>query len=205
MTIAHRPTDAIPSRAPEVELNSLIASAKATRGELSAASAAIDAASYALRAAQSGRFPRVSAAISEGNTQPVVQQAYKPQFTFSLQAVWQLFDGGLSDGREAEATANLDEARLQLERLNNDVELGVRQAYATMLAAQARVVAAQALVQSANEGERLSEVRYRGGVGTALELREADLRAIGARREELEAHAALARSVTDLRFASGLL
>lgn len=60
------------------------------------------------------------------------------------------------------------------------------------------------VVQLTDETLRLAHVRCRGGVGTALELQDAELRDRSAYETLLSAQIGLRLSVVQLRFAAGL-
>lgn len=201
----YRPTDTLDAPAPAVRLDDLLASAHETRGDLLAARASVVAADRAVQAAKGGFAPQVNGMISLGNTQPVVVGGYHSQFSVGLGAVWSLFDNGYTAGRVAEAQAGVAEAKLSVQQLQNDIDLQIRQAYLGVNQANAQVVAGRSLVQLADETLRLAQVRYRGGVGTALELEDAELRDRSAYETLLSAQAGLRRSAVELRFAAGLL
>ncbi|HVA28647.1 MAG TPA: TolC family protein [Candidatus Baltobacteraceae bacterium] len=202
---AYQPTDTLDVPAPTVRLGALLASAHETRGDLLAARASVTAADRAVQAAKGGYAPQVHAMLADGNTQPAVIGGYHNQFSVGLNAVWSLFDNGYTAGRVAEARAGVAQAELGLQELENGVDLQVRQAYLNVNQATAQVDAAKSLVQLADETLRLSQVRYRGGVGTALELQDAELRDRSANETLLSAQVALRESLVQLRFAAGLL
>jgi outer membrane protein len=201
----YRPTDALDAPAPAVRLDDLLASAHETRGDLLAARAAVTAADSAVRAARGAYAPQVHAMLADGNTQPAVVGGYHSQFSLGLSAVWSLFDNGYTAGRVSEARVGVAQAQLGLQELQNGIDLQVRQAYLNENQANAQVDAARSLVQLADETLRLAQVRYRGGVGTALELQDAELGDRSAYETLLSAQVALRRSVVLLRFAAGLL
>ena len=205
LSTVYRPTDSLEGSVPEVKLENLLQSAHTSRGELVAARYAVDAAKRAVDAARAGYLPQVKAVVADGNTQPAVVGGYHNQFSVGLNAVWTLFDNGYSSGRVAEARAGLREAELGVAQLQNGIDLQVRQAYLNLNEARASLDAAKQLVVLSDENLRLAQVRYRGGVGTALELQDAELRDRSARQTLTQAQAALRQSVVQLRFAAGLL
>ena len=204
LTTVYRPTDPLGAPAPSFNLEDMLASARAQRGDLAAARAAVDAAAIAVGAARSGRLPQIKTTVSDGNTQPAVTGGYHNQFSIALNAVWTLFDNGYTTGRVAEAEDAVRQARIGVQQLENGIELQVRQAYLNVNEASARVGAARHLVTLSAENLRLAQIRYRGGVGTALELQDAELRDVSARQELTAAQAALRQGVVQLRFAAGL-
>ncbi len=203
--LIYRPTDPIDAPAPSFKLATLLASATQSRGDLAAARAAVVAAEDAVSAAKAGYAPHVSAMIADGNTQPAVTAGFHNQFTIGLNAVWSLFDNGYTAGAVAQARSGVALAQNGLEQLEDGIDLQVRQAFLNVNDANERVAAASSYVKLADENLRLASVRYRGGVGTALELQDAEVRDRAAHEELVLAQTALRKSIVELRFASGLL
>jgi outer membrane protein len=201
----HQPTDPLEAGAPDVALDALLTAARTSRGDLAAAQAAVDAAGFALKEARAGHAPRIGIAVTDGNVQPAVVPGYRNQFSVGLNAVWTLFDGGTVAGGVDAAQAGIDRAKLTLDRLCTDVELQVRQAVLNLGDAKARVEAARAYVALADENLRLAQVRYRGRVGTVLEVQDAQLRATSARQALIAAQVAVREGIVHVRFAAGLL
>lgn len=201
----HQPTDPLEAGAPDVALDALLIAASTHRGDIAAAQAAVDAAGYALKEARATRAPHIGLAIADGNVQPAVVPGYRNQFSVGLNAVWTLFDGGTTAGQIDAAQAGIERAKLTLEQLRTDVELHVRQAVLNLSDAKARVEAAQSYVALADENLRLAQVRYRGGVGTVLELQDAQLRATAAQQALIAAQVAVREGIVHVRFAAGLL
>ncbi len=200
------PTESLEaSPAAPLELDALIATAKGNRGDLAAARAAVDAAERAVAEARAAGAPSLAAFVSDGNVQPAVASGYRNQFSAGLDLVWTLFDNGATSSGIAAASAGVDRARLDLERLESGVELEVREAYLSVSKAGAEVDAARELVRYADENLRLAQVRYRGGVGTALELQDAEQRDGGAHQRLVEAQVGLREGLVRLRFSAGLL
>jgi outer membrane protein TolC len=201
----HAPTDPLDAGAPDIALDTLLSAARTNRGDVAAAQAAVDAATYALREARAGHAPRIDVALADGNVQPAVMPGFRNQVSVGLNAVWTLFDGGSTAGRIDAAQAGIDRAKLALEQSRTDVELQVRQAALALSDAKARVGASQAYVALADENLRLAQVRYRGGVSTVLELQDAELRATAARQTLIAAQVAVREGIVHVRFAAGLL
>jgi len=61
------------------------------------------------------------------------------------------------------------------------------------------------IVTFGDENLRLAQVRYRGGVGTVLELQDAEYRATAARQTLIAAQVAEREGVVHVRFTAGLL
>ena len=204
LTSVYRPTDPLDGPVPAFNIDHLLVSADAQRGDLAAAQMAVIAADRAVAAARSGSKPTVNLMLGDGNTQPAVVGGYHNQFSFELNAVWTLFDNGYTSGRVAEAQAGVEQAKLAVDDLKNGIDLQVRQAYLEVTQAQARVSAAKQLAVLSAENLRLAQVRYRGGVGTALELQDAELNNRTAQQQLTSAESALRQGIVQLRFAAGL-
>jgi len=112
-----------------------------------------------------------------------------------VQVSWPLFDGLRAKGNIdlAQAQARLAEAQLNLER--ERVALEVSQARAELARARAAFAAQQVNAQDATEAFRLANLRFTRGVGTQLDVSDAQLALLTARTNQ-------ARAVNDLYLAS---
>jgi len=88
---------------------------------------------------------------------------------------WSLYDGGNRIARYREAKASLEAARARVQARALDISREVEQAQLTLEETDERIQAAQAAVASAQENFRLAQGRFDAGVGTILELTDAQL------------------------------
>jgi outer membrane protein len=116
-------------------------------------------------------FPNVSAVAAYGAIRSELNQNWSVGLTLS----WSLFDGGGLVGRYQEAVANLEASRARLKASELDIIQNVEQSEITAEEAAERIQAAQAAVASAEENFRLAQGRFDAGVGTILELTDAQL------------------------------
>jgi outer membrane protein TolC len=98
-----------------------------------------------------------------------------PFWSVGLSLQWTIFDGGNLIGRYQEARANLDASQARVKASELDIIQNVEQAEIIAEEAQERIQAAQAAVASAEENFRLAQGRFDAGVGTILELTDAQL------------------------------
>jgi len=98
-----------------------------------------------------------------------------PFWSLGLNLSWTIFDGGNLIGRYQEAKANLDASVARVKASELDIIQNVEQAEIVAEEAQERIQAAQAAVASAEENFRLAQGRFDAGVGTILELTDAQL------------------------------
>jgi len=98
-----------------------------------------------------------------------------PDRQFGLQVTWNIFDGLRTKGNIDLAQANARVADIQLEQTRERVAIEAERARAGVARAGALYVAQQANVQDADEAFRLASLRYARGVGTQLEVSDAQL------------------------------
>ena len=98
-----------------------------------------------------------------------------PFWSLGLSLTWTIFDGGNLVGKYQEARANLDAAQARVKASELDIIQNVEQAEIVAEESQERIQAAQAAVASAEENFRLAQGRFDAGVGTILELTDAQL------------------------------
>jgi len=116
-------------------------------------------------------FPNLSAVAAYGG----IRTELNPTWAVGLNLSWTMFDGGGLVGRYKESQANLEGSRARLKASELDIIQNVEQAEISAEEAQERIQAAQAAVASAEENFRLAQGRFDAGVGTILELTDAQL------------------------------
>ena len=158
-----------------------------------------------MKAARAGTLPTVALQVQNASLTPNFENIRQPQLSETLSLTWKLFDGGLTHGKVAEASADVDKAKINLRQLENGVDLEVRRAYFNYIAAQARLAAARSGQTSADENLRVTRIRYRAGVGTSLELSDALLADTQAQTQFVSAQADLRVALVTLQRAAGLL
>jgi outer membrane protein len=199
------PTEGLAVATPSYALDDVLADAIAHRNELGAARAAVDIADAAVQGARSGTLPAVVLQVSDASGKPNFENVPQPQLSETLAVTWKLFDGGLTHGKVAEAKADVAKAKINFKQLSNAVDLEVRQAYFNYTAAQAQVGANKSAQDAADESLRVSQLRFKAGVGTSLELADALLADSTARTDYVNAQANLRIALTELQRAAGLL
>ena len=112
-------------------------------------------------------FP--NSAFDLGNTELV------SDWNVALRLEVPLFTGGRIRGDKMVASAELTEARLQLESTREQVSLETRDALAQLEAARSQYEASAGVVEQATRAYDIAEVRYREGISTQTELSDARL------------------------------
>jgi outer membrane protein TolC len=133
-------------------------------------------------------FPDVTGSGSYGGTQLGGNQPQlNENWSVGLNLSWTLFDGGNLVAKYQQAKANLEAAKQRVKSSELDIIQNVEQAEIAVEEAQERIQAAQALVASAQENFRLAQGRFDAGVGTILELTDAQLALTQAQNTEAQA------------------
>lgn len=83
---------------------------------------------------------------------------------------WSLYDGWATKAKVAQERSNLAKLRFEKQQLELAIKLEVEQALLNIRSAQEVIVSQEKTIEQAKESYRLSESRYRNGVGTNLEV-----------------------------------
>jgi outer membrane protein len=125
------------------------------------------------------------------------QLELNPNWSLGLQFSWNIFDGGNLIAAYDEAKANLGAASARVKVAELTLIQNLEQAEISVEAAQQRIEAARVLIASSQENFRLAQGRFDVGVGTILELTDAQLALTQAQNTEAQAladyHIALAQ------------
>lgn len=95
--------------------------------------------------------------------------------TFNLGFQWPLFSGFSNLHKSREAALMLKETRLALDNLERAIQVEVKQAYLSFLAAKKAIDAAEENVSQANKAFEIIETRYKNGLATNLEVLDTEL------------------------------
>ena len=175
---------------------SALAQALAARPEIAVLDRQIEQAKHQTDAARAGKRPQVSLLGTAEYKGPNLEDQYvnvqdaglKTYFlSAGVELSMPLFDGGLKNARVAqnEAQRTLLEARRR--SLALAVERDLRQAYSNLRIATAEWESNESRLASAREALRLADAAYKGGTGTATDVRDAVTSLADARAEEARA------------------
>ena len=173
-----------------VDRDSLVAEALRRRAEYRQAKYQVDAAEATLRQNFRNFFPDVIASGTYGSARADMNEIY----SYGVQLSWSIFDGGNKVARYKEAKALLDSTKANVRDTELTIWQQVEQAYVNLISAEEQIGAAQKAVESAQENFRLSQGRFDAGVGTIIELTDAQLALT-------QAQSTQAQALTDYRLA----
>jgi outer membrane protein len=128
-------------------------------------------------------FPDITGSGTYGGTRPELAEVW----SLTLSLSWTFYDGGGRIARYRETKALLEASRARVRAQDLDVARDVEQTQITVEESQERLLAQQTAVASAQENFRLAQGRFDAGVGTILELTDAQLALTQAQNLEAQA------------------
>ena len=161
----------------------LVAEALKRRPEYTQAKLRIEGAESFLKRTFRDFFPDIVGTGSYGGVRTDLNESW----TAGISLNWSIFDGGNRLARYREAKAVLDASQQRLKATELDISREVEQARSTVVESDERILAAQAAVASAQENFRLVQGRFDAGVGTILDLTDAQLALTQAQNTEAQA------------------
>jgi outer membrane protein len=167
-----------------VDANTLVSEAIRQRPESRQARAVIDQEEALLRQAFRNFFPDLVASGSFGVARP---ETFSDFWSFGAQLQWSIFDGGNRIARYKEEKFRFEAAKSRLRDIELTVWREVEQAYVNLASAEEQIFAARKAVESAEENFRLAQGRFDAGVGTIIELTDAQLELTQAQSQEAQA------------------
>jgi outer membrane protein len=183
-------------------LETLVATAIRGRPELAQLEKLRAAQEATLSSAKGGYGPTFSAAA--GFTEAgLALDNLVPNWSAGLILTWPFFQGGLTLGLVHQAQAALASADAQISLEELQVRVDVDTARLAVRAAKATIGAAEDAVTSAREQLRLAEQRYATGVGSIIELNDAQVAYTTAAAQLVQARYSLATARAQLLAALG--
>lgn len=145
------------------------------RPELKQAEYGVDAAEAVLVVARSGHMPKIYANASDnwggnGSNWPGDDDE---NWSVGVTASINVFDSGVTWSKIHAAQEALVQAKESQRQIKDAVELEVRTDYLSMREAEKRISTAQVAVASAEEDYHIAVVRYQAGVGTNIDVMDA--------------------------------
>ncbi len=140
------------------------------------------------------------------NPLPPGVNEWREDWSVALAFTWVPFDGFGRRGRITQAQAQLREAQLQEQLIEEALQLQYAAALGDFQTAAANIGARRETVRLAEQTLELADLRYRNGLATQLEVSDATLQLDQARVNEIEALATYVKAIAALeRLAGGRL
>ncbi|MBI2494409.1 MAG: TolC family protein [Candidatus Rokubacteria bacterium] len=177
----------------------LLAEALRQRPEYKQEKLKVDAAQAFVRQTLRNFFPDITAGGFYGAQRADMNEVWE----LNVGLTWSIFDGGNRVARYREARAAYDAAQARVKAKELDISREVEQTQLSLAETEERIQAAQAAVASAQENFRLAQGRFDAGVGTILELTDAQLALTQAQNTEAQALADYRIAIARLERALG--
>ena len=195
-------TQLAPVRGEDAAVDALLEEANRSRPELQSLEDQIRAAQLSVRSAQAQYWPSIGATVGFVQGGPALDQlGWRAAAGVSL--TWNIFQGGLTHAQVNEAEANVTAALAQLDLSRQQVRSDVDGARLAVRAAKETIGATQEALVNARQRLRLAEQRYEVGVGSAIELGDAQLALAQAAAQAVQADDRLATARAQLLRALG--
>jgi outer membrane protein len=191
-----------PVEGEELSTEALVARAIAGRPELVALEKQRQANELLAKGFRGNYGPTLSASASASETGTDLGDL-GPAWSVGVNLTWPLFQGGLTHGQVREQEANADSFRAQSDSEKVLIRVDVQQAQLGIRAAKASQTAAAEVLSNARERLRLAEGRYSSGVGSVIELGDAQLTVATAAAQVVQAQFQLSSARADLLAALG--
>ncbi|MEG6585092.1 TolC family protein [Dendrosporobacter sp. 1207_IL3150] len=157
------------------------------RPDAAQAKLAVDYAKQGVRVANSGNKPTVSFNGNTGWSDKDFPGTEDNTWSLSVAASWNIFDSGATKAKVKQADFGVNKANEQTKQTLDNIQLEVRQAYLNMNEAEKRIDTSQVAVDKAEEDFKIAQVRYGAGVGTNLDVIDAQLALTQAKTNYIQA------------------
>ncbi|VBB08933.1 outer membrane efflux protein [Lucifera butyrica] len=157
------------------------------RPEIAQYEAKVTSAKDAIQVAKSGYLPTVDLTAEQGWYDSHLPGAKNSNWLVKLTTSINLFDTGLTDSQVKQAQHNVDMVSDQAKQERDSILLNVRQYYLSMGEAEKRIETSKVSVNQAEENLRIEKERYKVGVDTNLDLRDAVLSLDSAKKTAIKA------------------
>jgi outer membrane protein len=186
-------------------LPELVEAARKNRPDIAALDKQIAAAEASYDAAAAGRRPVLSASASTQWNPSSTDWDPEPSWSAGLSLSWSLYDAGRASADKRIARANVISAEAQRDALLVNLTSDLEQARSQIIANRANVEASTEAVEAARQQLKLAEARYAAGLGSQIELTDAQFAVTTASGNLIQAEWQLASAWARLRRAVGQL
>ena len=148
----------------------------------------VKSAEEAVRSAKAGYLPMVSVSASRTyhDSDGYFGTSTK-SWSVGASASWSLWDGGATQNAIKKANAQLEQAKEANLATVDAVLLAVQKAYLNLRSAEQTIQSTQTAVAQGQESFRIATLRYRAGVGTNLDVLDAETKLTTARNNYVQA------------------
>lgn len=130
-----------------------------------------------VKAAKAGNAPQISMVASKsiaGSKAFDDDHTSSDEWSAGISASWNVFDNNVTQAQVRQKEAALRKAQEAALAQKETIQLEVRQAYLNLITAEKNVQTTQVAVEKAREDYNIAQVRYNAGVGTNLDVMDAE-------------------------------
>lgn len=175
-------TDSLDYNVYEIPLEECTAYARSNRPDVLMADYQVAIAEAGVQQAKAGYMPKVSAKASKswagdspfGSEETDQRYGQSNNWTAGLVVSWDIWDNNVTQSKVNQSKAAVAKAEAAAENTRQSGDLEVRTAYLNLKAAEKSINTTQVAVDKAQEDYKIAQVRYAAGVGTNLDVMDAE-------------------------------
>lgn len=175
-------TDSLDYNVYEIPLEECTAYARSNRPDVLMADYQVAIAEAGVQQAKAGYMPKVSAQASKswagdspfGSEETDQRYGQSNNWTAGLVVSWDIWDNNVTQSKVNQSKAAVAKAEAAAENTRQSGDLEVRTAYLNLKAAEKSINTTQVAVDKAQEDYKIAKVRYAAGVGTNLDVMDAE-------------------------------
>ena len=158
----------------EINLNDCISYALEHRPDGIAADYAVKQAEANIVSAKSNKKPQLNAVVSKTfNGESAFNDNHNENWAAGLSVSWNVFDNNVTNAQVHESEATMRRLQSVANQTREAIELDVRKAYNSLFSAEKNIQTTMTAVAQAEEDYFIAQVKYTEGVGTNLEVMDA--------------------------------
>lgn len=169
------------------DLAACVDAALRQRPEISQSTDAVKVAQEAITIAKAGYLPTVSAVYQTGWYDSTFAGGNNYNWSVYLATSWTFMDSGLTAGNVKKAVEGFNKTKEQLKQTLDSVRLDVRSTYLSLKSYEQSIQTSSAAVGLAEEDYKIKVIRYQAGVGTNLDVLDAQVALTTAKNNYLQA------------------
>ena len=175
-------TDSLDYNVYEIPLEECTAYARSNRPDVLIADYQVAIAEAGVQQAKAGYMPKVSAQASKswagedpfGSDETDQRYGQNNNWTAGVVLSWDIWDNNVTQSKVNHSKAAVAKAEAAAENTRQSGDLEVRTAYLNLKAAEKSINTTQVAVDKAQEDYKIAQVRYAAGVGTNLDVMDAE-------------------------------
>lgn len=175
-------TDSLDYNVYEIPLEECTAYARSNRPDVLMADYQVAIAEAGVQQAKAGYMPKVSAQASKswagedpfGSDETDKRYGQNNNWTAGVVLSWDIWDNNVTQSKVNQSKAAVAKAEAAAENTRQSGDLEVRTAYLNLKAAEKSINTTQVAVDKAQEDYKIAQVRYAAGVGTNLDVMDAE-------------------------------